>query len=69
LGSALRLLRNEFELDLKVGFESEFVLFNDQPMGTSRDQPFLPIDTSLYCASSALDAAADGESAGLFGLG
>jgi len=56
LASALKLLKTETDLELMVGFEVEFNLLK-----RNNGSPGLPppIDTSVYCQTSAFDIAAD----------
>ncbi|GMH23185.1 hypothetical protein Nepgr_025028 [Nepenthes gracilis] len=51
LRRVLKVLKEEFELEISAGFEKEFYLLRE------REGEWVPFDSSPYCSTSALDAA------------
>ncbi|MED6156349.1 hypothetical protein PIB30_013623 [Stylosanthes scabra] len=50
-----KILKDEFDLEMKAGFENEFYLLKS--ITREGKEEWLPFDTSNYCSSSAFDAA------------
>ncbi|EPS69511.1 hypothetical protein M569_05253 [Genlisea aurea] len=50
-----KALKDEFNLELKAGFECEFYLLRSVPVGGKEN--WVPIDSTPYCSSSATDSA------------
>ncbi|EIE21810.1 glutamine synthetase/guanido kinase, partial [Coccomyxa subellipsoidea C-169] len=58
LKSILATAQREHGLTFRIGYESEFTLLHQPPPGDTRLPP--PFDRSVYCQTSAFDAAAPG---------
>ena len=60
LKSILATAQREHGLTFRIGYESEFILLHKPGPGDTQLPP--PFDTSVYCQTSAFDAAAPGTS-------
>lgn len=58
LKKLLEMLEQEHGLDFRVGFETEFYLLRGQ--SSKHGTELVPVDQSLYCQTSALNAVAPG---------
>ncbi|XP_020205025.1 protein fluG [Cajanus cajan] len=50
-----KILKDEFDLEMNAGFENEFILLKSITREGKKE--WVPFDSSLYCCSSAFDAA------------
>ncbi|XP_020210637.1 protein fluG [Cajanus cajan] len=55
LRRASKILKDEFDLEMKAGFENEFVLLKN--ISREGKEEWVPFDSNPYCSSSSFDAA------------
>ncbi|ESW16388.1 hypothetical protein PHAVU_007G152500 [Phaseolus vulgaris] len=55
LRRASKILKDEFDLEMKAGFENEFILL--KRLTREGKEEWIPFDTSPYCSTSGFDAA------------
>lgn len=56
LRSVLKVLKDEFDLEMDAGFENEFYLL--KPVTRDAKEEWVPFDSTPYCSTSSFDAAA-----------